>query len=240
MTISNAACMTGVQLFEPRHGYDLIAPYYELWRWFRLWRLNEAPIIRQWLQSLPLGLGLDAGSGTGPYIPDIIALGHRCVAFDLSWQMLHINREKRTEHTHTASVFYSQGHIDSLPFSNSQFDWMLCSRVLSHVAHLTPVLSEFSRVLKPGSECLVSDVHPNHPYTHVAIPTDSGEVAIETHKHSLEDLKKAISDVRYFEVVSLDEYYLTDLLSMPSKEDFEKLYQHSNTPIFYVCRLSKC
>jgi ubiquinone/menaquinone biosynthesis C-methylase UbiE len=239
MTMVNAVYTTGVQLFEPRCGYDLIAPYYELWRWFRFWRLNEAPIILQWLKSLPLGLGLDAGSGTGPYIPDITALGHRCIAFDLSWQMLRINREKSADHTHTSSVFYSQGHIGSLPFRDSQFDWVLCSRVLSHMMHLTPVLREFTRVLKHGGECLLSDVHPNHPYTHVAIPTNGGKVAIETHKHSLEDLKKAISEVQYFEVVSLDEYYLTDLLSMPSKEDFEKLYQYSNTAIFYVYRLRK-
>ena len=121
---------------------------------------------------------------------------------------------------YTASIFYSQGHIGSLPFRDSQFDWVLCSRVLSHVTHLTPVLREFSRVLKRGSECLISDVHPNHPYTHVAIPTDGGKIAIETHKHSLDDLKKAISDVGYFEVVSLDEYYLTDLLSIAPQRRF--------------------
>jgi SAM-dependent methyltransferase len=94
MLIIDKVKETGVQLLDPRNGYDLIAPYYEEWHWFRFWRQNEAPIIEQWLGDLKPGFGLDAGSGTGPYIHRITQFGHRCVAFDLSWQMLSINREK--------------------------------------------------------------------------------------------------------------------------------------------------
>jgi ubiquinone/menaquinone biosynthesis C-methylase UbiE len=228
------------QPLDPRQGYDLIAPYYEEWRWFKFWRLNEAPLIRQWLESLPRGLGLDAGSGTGPYIPDIIELGHRCVAVDLSHQMLRINKQGRAAQTNAAAaVSHVQADVSTLPFNESQFDWILCSRVLSHLPSQMIVLQEFARVLKSGGECLISDVHPEHPYKHVSIPAWNGEIAIETHKHSLGSLKTVVSDIRDLQIVSLNEYYFRNLLSKPSRAEFEKLYRYSDAAVFYICRLKK-
>lgn len=229
----------GKQLLKPRQGYDLSAPYYELWHWFQFWRLNEAPIIKRWLESLKLGVGLDAGSGTGTYICDITELGHRCVAIDLSWQMLSLNRKKTNDHICNSPVLYVQGNIEALPFKANQVDWILCSRVLSHVPHITYVLREFSRVLKKHGECLISDIHPAHPYTHVAILINDRKIAIETHKHSIGHFKEAVSNVQDFQLVSLDEYYLEDLHWKPPRRNFDKLYRHSNTAVFYVSRLIK-
>lgn len=226
-------------MLEAGRGYDLVASYYEAWRWSRFWRLNEAPLVKHWLQNLRPGLGLDAGSGTGTYIPDVKKLGQRCVAVDLSRQMLNINRQKTYDCITPSPVLYTQGDIRILPFRDSQFNWVLCSRVLSHVPHLELVLREFARVLRSGSECLISDVHPDHPYTHVAIRIESGEVAIETYKHSLASLKRAVSRVQPLQLTSLDEYYFTDLHAKPPVADFEKLYRYSNPAIFYVCRLRR-
>lgn len=230
---------TGVKLLDPRNGYDLIAPYYEEWHWFRFWRLNEAPIIEQWLGDLKPGFGLDAGSGTGPYIPCIIQSGHRCVAFDLSWQMLSTNREKTNGYTDGSPVLYMQGKIDALPFRDSQFDWILCSRVLSHASHITSVLREFARVLKKHGVCLISDVHPEHPYNHVEIPMNGTKVGIKTYKHSIEDFGRVVSSLQDFQLLDLDEYHLKDLCWQPPEADFGKLYYHSNPAVFYVSRLKK-
>lgn len=227
------------QFLDPRRGYDLIASYYDGWRWSKFWRLNEAPIILQWLESLQPGLGLDAGSGTGPYICDAIKFHHRCVAFDLSLNMLKINERKNFKCSQPAPVLYTRGDISALPFKDEVFDWLLCSRVLSHVFDIAPVLHEFTRVLKVGGECLISDVHPLHPYTHMAIPAKDGKVAIETYKHSVESLRRVISNIQHLQLLSLDEYYFSDLYSPPPRAEFEKLYRSSNTAIFYVCRLRR-
>jgi ubiquinone/menaquinone biosynthesis C-methylase UbiE len=239
MTLSANTGSTHQQIMTPRSGYDLIAPYYEQWRWFHVWRLNEAPLIQQWLRSVSPGFGLDAGSGTGPYLADISACGHRCVAMDLSWQMLRRNKQKCDRHACPLPVFHVQGTIDHLPFTERQFDWVLCTRVLSHIQDITGVLAEFARVLSSGSECLVSDIHPQHPYTHMAIATDRGKITLETHKHSLDTLQRAVADVDKFRIVSMHEYALADLIAPPSQADFQKLYSHSNTAMFYLCKLQK-
>lgn len=224
-------------LMTARCAYDVIAPHYELWRWFKFWRLNEAPRVSHWLEQLTPGLGLDAGAGTGPYLPVITRLGHRCIATDISARMLSVNRQK-TRNNQTPGR-YIQAHIDALPFQYHSFDWILCSRVLSHVRQLQAILLEFARVLKSGGECLIADVHPDHPYDHVAIPVAGQEIAIETYKHSLLSFNRALSAVPQLQLVDLHEYYLGDLAVRPSRTEFAKLYRHPDSAVFYTCLLKK-
>ncbi len=48
------------------------------------------------------------------------------------------------------SIHYVTGIGESLPFANAQFDGVVCVDVLEHVQDLNKVLSEVSRILKPG------------------------------------------------------------------------------------------
>lgn len=222
--------------FSPQSGYDYIAAYYDKWRWSKFWRINESPIIIQWLNSLPSGFGLDAGSGTGTYIGDAVK-SHRCVALDISFQMLKRSMSKIANDFRKVS--YLQANLNRLPYKNDIFDWILCSRVLSHIPDITTVLQEFTRVLKPGGECLISDVHPNHPYTQVKIPIKNTKIAIETHKHPVKILRKVIDNIPKLKILSFDEYYFTDLRVKPSRVNFGKLYHHPNPAIFYICKVKK-
>jgi ubiquinone/menaquinone biosynthesis C-methylase UbiE len=225
-------------ILEPRQAYDLIAPFYEQWKWFGFWRLNEGPIVRQWLKSLKPGWGLDAGSGTGAYIPDIVEFGHNCVAVDISWNMLMQNKTQGFPHS-SASITYLQGDISALPFGEKTFDWILCSRVLSHIERIDNVLEEFTRVLKKEGECLICDVHPDHPYSVVAVPQNGEKVAIETYKHSIKSLRQKVSQIPAIQLSTLDEYHLNDLRWKPPPSTFGKLYRHINPAIFYVLKLKK-
>jgi len=226
------------QLLSPRLAYDRIATQYQSWRWYRFWRLNEAPIVTDWLQSLPRGYGLDAGSGTGPYLHFVSDLGHRCVALDLSLQMLKLDRRDHRPGDVRSAVHYVQGDVTILPFAGEAFDWILCTRVLSHIPGLEDAVLELGRVLKPGGECLIADVHPDHPYDHVTIPCNGTPVPIETHKHSFDELRTwlGMSGLR---LESHKNYWLDDLAVRPPKAEFAKLYDHADQPIFYVCRLLK-
>ncbi|HEY0069984.1 MAG TPA: class I SAM-dependent methyltransferase [Chloroflexia bacterium] len=241
MALVNRVQASYEQILEPRDGYDLTAPFYEQRYWSEFWRLNEGPVVLQWLKSLKPGFGLDAGSGTGTYIQDIVELDHRVVALDLSWKMLMINREKTTYDRPDELVGYVQGKIDALPFKSNRFDWVLCSRVLNHIpqTNLAGLLREFARVLKRKGECLISDIHPHHPYRSVAIPVNGKKIAIETYKHTLVSFRRAVATVEDFELVTLDEYYLNDLEWKPPRTSFGKLYRGSNAAIFYVARLKK-
>lgn len=222
---------------EPRQGYDLAASSYEDWRWCAFWRDNEAPVVRRWLRYLAPGEGLDAGSGTGPYLLDAVRCGHRCVALDLSGNMLAVNQEKSVGWF--PPVRHIQGDLRSLPFADNTFDWILCSRVLSHVAEIDLALQEFARTLKKGGEALISDVHPNHPYTNVAIPCTGGKIRIKTYKHPLETTKEAICRVPDLKLVRLKQYHLDDLPTKPSPANFKKFYRYRNPAVFYVAWLRK-
>jgi ubiquinone/menaquinone biosynthesis C-methylase UbiE len=124
----------------------------------------------------------------------------------------------------------------ALPFRAGAFDWVLCSRVLSHVADLAAALGELARTLKPGGECLITDVHPEHGYEHVRIPGPAGMIGIETYKHPVEAVT-ASAKAHGLGVESLATYRLADLTESPPRAAFAKLFEHPDRPIFYVTRM---
>ena len=226
------------RLLSPRLAYDKVAAGYRRWRWYRFWRINETPIVADWLRSLRTGRGLDLGSGTGPYLRLIGDLGHRCVALDLSLQMLRqIPRGLGTAKAGPRPRRV-QGDIVALPFADDSFDWILCTRVLSHVPDHAAAMREMARVLTADGECLLTDVHPAHPYDYVSIPHQGTRVAIETYKHSLTELND-VSATAGLRVESVKEYALGDLTEKPPRVTFAKLYAEPARQIFYVCRLVK-
>jgi ubiquinone/menaquinone biosynthesis C-methylase UbiE len=224
-------------LLSPRAGYDAAAPSYRRWHWYHFWRTNESPLVAKWLHAVAPGSGLDAGAGTGPYASAISALGARCVAVDISLEMLKLLEVGAAGERAPARIISQvQGDLVSLPFRDAAFDWILCSRVLSHIADLDAAVRELARVLRAGGECLISDVHPDHPYQHVRIPGPDTPVEIQTHKHPLERLT-ALLDGNALGIESLTSYRLGDLAEPPSRLAFAKLYRHPDRPIFYVARV---
>lgn len=84
---------------------------------------------------------LDIGCGKKPYIS---LFDHN------SYIGLEVIRENGAS---TADVFYN-GSV--LPFSNQQFDTVICSQVLEHVFEPDEFLNELGRTLKPGGKLLLS------------------------------------------------------------------------------------
>jgi len=218
--------------YEPRIGYALAASAYENWHWFQFWRQNEVPIVQRWAAALTPGTILDAGSGTGLYRRVLEHAGHRVVGADLSAEMLMIQVRANP----TASVV--QARIEALPFHGSSFDYVLCTRVLSHIHTLMPALCEFARVTKPDSALLITDVHPEHRYSEMSIPTNAERVSIQTYKHSLPEIKKAV-EASGFELLQFKEFRLDDLVWKPPIENFENIYDEVERPIFYTCSLRR-
>lgn len=216
-----------MRLLSPRAAYDALAASYEDWHWYQFWRVHERPLVSKWLRSITPGRGLDAGAGTGPYESMIADLGASCVAADISREMLKAV---------TAPSIPVQADLTALPFRAGAFDWTLCSRVLSHVADLDAAVGELARTLKPGGECLMTDVHPEHAYDHVRIPGPSGMIGIETYKHAVEDVT-ASAKRHGLLIESLATYRLGDLTEAPPRPVFAKLYEHPERPIFYAARM---
>jgi SAM-dependent methyltransferase len=219
-------------ILSAREGYDRAAQSFDSWEWCAFWQRNEAPLVHKWIASLQTGLGLDAGCGTGSYTRMIAAAGHRSVAVDLSGSMLTMLRLK-----HVDAVEIVQTDIQLLPFCSNQFDWVLCTRVLSHISDVAAVMAELARVLRPNGRVLISDVHPLHPYTRTTVDTLTGIVPIRTYKHQLSQLSAIAGNHCAFDTLDLREHKSHDLTWQPHGRPFDKLFKHANTSVFYTLEL---
>ena len=216
-----------------REGYDLAAAGFLAWHWTKFWQCNEAPLVRRWLHGLRPGVGLDAGVGVGPYLGDATKAGHRCMALDVSIKMLAVASSLRG----SCADWAVQSNVRSLPVRDGQLDWVLTTRVLSNNADPECILSEFARVTRRGGSCLITDVHPEHPYERTSIMAGGRVLAIETYRHDVARVAALAS--RLFRVTGCIEYGLKDLFRRPSRSLFRKLYDHSSAPIFYVMALER-
>jgi ubiquinone/menaquinone biosynthesis C-methylase UbiE len=122
------------QSFQPGFASLFINPFYLIRR--RLF-VN----IRQLAPSLQ-GKLLDFGCGRKPYEN----------LFNVA-EYIGVDMEQ-TGHDHSNSrvdVYYDGKH---LPFSDASFDSLFCSEVLEHIFNPDEILTEISRVLKPGAKAL--------------------------------------------------------------------------------------
>ena len=227
---------SSTSVLRPREGYDLAADGFVAWHWTKFWRRHEAPLVRRWLKSIAPGLGLDAGAGFGPYLKDATTAGHRCIAVDVSIKMLAAavcNAALDGKNL----VWTVQSDACKLPVKDGQLDWILTTRVLSNNAEPGCILNEFARVTKRGAGCLITDVHPDHPYEKMSITTGTRTLAIETHRHALEKIVSLAA--QSFKIVHCIEYGLCDLTRRPSRSLFKKIYDNSSAPIFYFLTLER-
>ncbi|MBI2761833.1 MAG: methyltransferase domain-containing protein [Chloroflexi bacterium] len=90
---------------------------------------------------------LDAGCGTGAYLPHIVRhLGPRgrVVGLDFTLAQLRMAREQEP-----AAVFL-MGDVQLLPFADDSFDVALSAHMLYHVSDIRAAIREFRRVLRPS------------------------------------------------------------------------------------------
>ena len=220
------------RVYDSRLGYALAAAAYDTWHWSHFWHQNEAPMVQRWAAALSPGVILDAGSGTGVYRPTLENAGHRVVAADLSAEMLALQLRKFPK------ALVVQARIEALPLRASSFDYVLCTRVLSHIQIVEPVFKDFARVTKPAAKILITDVHPEHPYSEMSIPTNGERVSIETYKHPISDIKQAIR-ISGFELSEFRELYFENLAWKPPLDEFENIYAGLERPISYAAFLRR-
>jgi malonyl-CoA O-methyltransferase len=132
-----------------------------------------APII----QSTSPERALDAGTGSGRYLPLLASTGARVVVgVDLSLPML-VSRARsspsvppdfeagdfgdRTPARQAQNVARVCGDVRRLPFGDAAFDLVSSSLMVGDVADLGGWVSEAARVLAPGGHLVYSDFHPS-------------------------------------------------------------------------------
>jgi ubiquinone/menaquinone biosynthesis C-methylase UbiE len=99
---------------------------------------------------------LDLACGTGRWLEKIVARrAKRAVGVDSSAAMLCEAAKKPL-----LAGILARADAVSLPFGRAIFDLAICSFALGHFEDLTAVVRELARVMKPGSQVFVTDLHP--------------------------------------------------------------------------------
>jgi SAM-dependent methyltransferase len=105
-------------------------------------------------QQLPCEAFLDAGCGDGRYLA-AVARAHgaaRIVGTDISERILATAR--------SAAVPFepelARANLESLPFGDAEFDFVLCSQVVEHLLDVDAGLGELARVLRPNGTLILT------------------------------------------------------------------------------------
>ncbi|MDJ1136023.1 class I SAM-dependent methyltransferase [Streptomyces iconiensis] len=136
---------------EPPEGYGIWADTYDAPN--PAFGFDE-PLVTRIAARLPSGVALDAACGTGRIAALLAGYGHRVLGVDSSPGMLDRARLRVPEGDFRA------GDLRELPVDDRAVDLAVCSLALTHVPELRPVLAEFARVLQPGGQLVLTDVHP--------------------------------------------------------------------------------
>lgn len=119
-----------------RHSVDLFAR-----------RMTDGGMDTNWFAGKKC---LDAGCGGGRYALALAGLGAREVTgVDISVEAI-ADARRRAEQLHITNVTFQEGSLTRLPFADGSFDCVISSGVLMHTIAPMQVLSELTRVLRPG------------------------------------------------------------------------------------------
>lgn len=113
------------------------------------WRVGFAISVLKKLDIDPTGkTALEVGCGGGILTEEICKMGFTTTGIDPSDESLHTAANHAKEGG--LAISYQKGTGELLPYQDHSFDFVFCCDVLEHVSDLPKVISEISRVLKPG------------------------------------------------------------------------------------------
>jgi len=113
------------------------------------WRVGIVKDIIQKMSIEPRGkTALEVGSGGGILTEEIAKMGFTTTGIDPADQSI----VTASNHARASGldIKYEKGTGENLPYAAGSFDFVFCCDVLEHVQDLPKVISEISRVLKPG------------------------------------------------------------------------------------------
>jgi ubiquinone/menaquinone biosynthesis C-methylase UbiE len=110
------------------------------------------------------GRVLDAGCGTGDFIPDLAARGGAIFALDFAQEMIEKARAhvERTGLERPVQFFASD--VSNLPFETAFFDAIIAVGLVEYLADLDGALRQMHRVLKPGGILIVTVPNITSPF----------------------------------------------------------------------------
>ena len=116
--------------------------------------MAEEPVVREILDTCPVGTALDAACGTGRWAQYLASRGHVVTGVDATPEMLAEARRK------VPGVRFERADLETIPLETGSVELAVCTLALTHVAELVPPVTELARIVRPGGRIVISDVHP--------------------------------------------------------------------------------
>lgn len=128
---------------------DFASTVYESCFSYSRWRLDA--LLRRYVPTRGDGLRLlDVGCGTGHHMASLRERGFEVAGVDGSEEMI------RHAKANNPAAPIKLADVESLPFPDSSFDFVLCVEVFRYLPDFTNCVNEIARVLKPGGVCLAT------------------------------------------------------------------------------------
>ncbi len=148
---------------------------------------------------------LDACSGAGAIVPLLLEKGARITEFDYSENMIAAAKKLYGDQAE-----FVVGDIEKIPFSDAEFDKVICHNSLPHIEDKMKAFKECYRVLKGGGIFLIShsgskkEIDEHHKKCHIAVCNDmmpsNNEITIFTAAAGFESIE-ILDEEKYFAVV---------------------------------------
>src|SRR3984957_12029752 len=167
--------------------YEQVSVSYDAAAGGGLFAIDE-PVVAEYLSGREPGVALDAACGTGRFAGVLARRGHQVIGVDSSPDMLAHARRR------VPGGEFRVAELDRLPLPDDSVDVIVCALALVHVPRLQPVMAEFARVLRPGGDLVISDIHHEHVTRGSVITArgPGGEPCIApTYRHRLGDYLRA-------------------------------------------------
>lgn len=170
----------------------------------------------------PGGRVLDAGCGSGYGSAEFERAGH-VVAVDTAAEAVDYARQ----HYGTPRVSYAQARCEALPFAEGSFDAVVAFEVIEHLENWAGLLTESSRVLRPGGLLLVST--PNRAF-YAETRSQVGPNPFHAHEFDYAEFESALRDVFAHITIWRENHGEGILLTPPAAQSGELELGSQNNP----------
>lgn len=102
------------------------------------------------------GRFLDAGCGTGDFVPDLLARGDEVFAVDFAEEMVEQAERRIGGNGHSNRVRFAVGDVCRLAFPANHFDGIIGVGLIEYITDYHGAFKEMFRVLKPGGILVVT------------------------------------------------------------------------------------